>query len=255
MRLSARLAVAYAITTLLLLTVVGPVTAAELRVSGGATVGHGIIGPNQAAIEREAGLTLTVTVNGDGNGLKDLYAGRSDVAMVAAPMQVTEATLNQTAPGSLSIADFRLAPVGAVSIHFVVNPTNPVKSLSAPQLRDIFTGKIRSWREVGGADAPIVVIAEVAGHGSRTNVEVAFLAGEQITAHARTMQALVQVMQVVAQLPNAISYGNATSITGSVAVLPGVEVKQELGLVTKGAPGPDALRLIAAVTKFGTAIK
>jgi hypothetical protein len=69
------------------------------------------------------------------------------------------------------------------------------------------------------------------------------------------LQALVQVVQVVAQLPNAIGYGNAASIRGNVAELPGVEVRQVLGLATKGAPGSDALKLVTAVAKFGAAAK
>jgi phosphate transport system substrate-binding protein len=252
MRLKVRLTVATACATLLLSALAHPVSAAELRVSGAATVAGGIITPNKAQIEQETGLTLVMAVNGDANGLKDLYAGRCDIAMVAAPMQLTEAAVNKTNPGSLSIADFQLAPVGSVSIHFVVNAANPVKALSPQQVRDILLGKITSWQQVGGEDSPIVVVAETSGLGTRTNIVASFLDGAEITANARTMQALVQVAQVVGQLPNAIGYGNAASISGNLAVLPGVEVKQALGL---GAPGRDALKLVAAVAKFGTATR
>jgi len=255
MRLSASLAIMIASAAITLSAICNPVEAADLRISGAATVARGIIIPNQAAIEQETGLKLIVTVNGDGNGLKDLYAGRSDVAMVAAPMKSSEQTINQATPGAVSVADFQLSPVGTAIISFVVNPANPVKSLTAPQLRDIFTGKITSWKAVGGNDTPIVVVAEVPGLGSRTSVEVGFLGGEPITANARTMQALVQVVQVVAQLPNAITYGNGVSITGGVAVIPGIEVEQHLGLATNGAPSADAQKLMVAVAKYGAAIR
>jgi phosphate transport system substrate-binding protein len=168
---------------------------------------------------------------------------------------LTEAAVNKAAPGSLSIADFQLAPVGAVSLHFVINPANPVKTLSARQVHDIFLGKITSWKEVGGDDTPIVVVAEVPGLGTRTNIVASFLGGEEITANARTMQALVQVVQVVGQLPNAIGYGNAASIQSTVMQISGVEVKQALGLATKGAPSAEVLKLVAAVTKFAGAAK
>jgi phosphate transport system substrate-binding protein len=255
MRLNAGPFVAAAPVAMLLFALVRPGFAADLRISGAATVAGGIITPNKPAIEQETGLTLVMAVNGDANGLKDLYAGRCDVAMVAAPMKLTEAAVNKATPGSLSIADFQLTPVGTVGIHFVVNAANPVKSLSALQIHDIFLGKITNWREVGGDDAPIVVVAETQGLGTRTNIVAGLLDGEEITANARTMQALVQVVQVVAQLPNAIGYGNAASIQGNVAELPGVEVRQSLGLATKGAPGSDALKLVAAVAKFGAVAK
>jgi len=229
--------------------------ATELKVSGAATVAGGIIAPNKAAIEQESGLTLTVTVNGDGNGIKDLYAGKSDVAMIAAPMKATEEILNKATPGSVSIAGFEMAQVGSVSIKFIVNPANPIKALTEAQLKDIFIGKITSWKDVGGADQPIIVVAEVPGLGTRTNVVATLLGGSDITDKARTMQALVQVVQVVGQAPTAIGYGNAASITPAVAVIPGVEVKQALGLATKGAPSDDAKKFIAAMTKYGAAMK
>jgi phosphate transport system substrate-binding protein len=255
MRLNAHFAILAASAAILLSAAGIPVRADELRVSGAATVGKGIIIPNQAAIEQETGLTLKMTVNGDGNGLKDLYAGRSDVFMVAAPMEVTEHTLNEASPGSVSIGDFQLMPVGKTIIRFVLNPANPVKSLSPAQVRDIFTGKTTSWKDVGGDDLPIVVVAEVPGQGTRTNVEAGFLGGEPITASARTMQALIQVIQVAAQLPTAISYGNPASLTPNVAIIPGIEVEQRLGLATKGAPSADAQKFVAAVAKYGAATK
>jgi phosphate transport system substrate-binding protein len=229
--------------------------ATELKISGAATVAGPIITPNKAAIEKDTGLTLNVTVNGDGNGLKDLHAGKVDVMMVAAPLKATAEALNKANPGSVSTDGIEVAEVGAVSIKFIVNPKNPVKALSEAQLKDIFTGKITSWKDVGGPDLPIIVVAETPGFGTRTNVVSTFLGGTDITDKARAMQALAQVAQVVAQAPNAIGYGNAASITDAVTVIPGAEVRQVLGLATKGAPNADVKKLIAAVAKYGSAAK
>jgi phosphate transport system substrate-binding protein len=228
--------------------------AAEMKVSGAAAVAGAIVTPNKAAIETETGLTLSVTANGDGNGVKDLYAGKVDAAMIAAPIKVTEAILNKANPGSVSVDGFEVAPLGAISIRFIVNAANPVKALTAAQLKDIFTGKVTSWKDVGGADQPILVVAEPAGFGSRSNIVVSLLGGDEITDKARTMQALVQVAQVVAQAPNAIGYGNAATIKEGATVIPGTEVKQLLGLATKGAPNADAKKLIAAMARFGAAV-
>jgi hypothetical protein len=90
---------------------------------------------------------------------------------------------------------------------------------------------------------------------ARRNTVSTFLGGDEITSKARTMQALVQVAQVVAQAPNAIGYGNAASITDAVAVVPDVVVKQPLGLATKGAPNADVQKLIAATAKYGASVQ
>jgi phosphate transport system substrate-binding protein len=228
-----------------------PGFAAELKVSGAAAVAGTIIVPNKAAIEKETGLTLNVTVNGDGNGLADLSAGKVDVMMVAAPINITAANQNKVNPGSASTAGIEVAPVGSLAIKFIVNPNNPVKSLTEAQIKDILLGKITSWKQVGGADQPIMVAAEVEGFGTRSNIVASLLGGTEITDKARTMQALVQVAQVVSQAPNAFGYGNAASITSAVAVIPGTEVKQQLGLATKGAPNADVKKLIEAAAKLG----
>jgi phosphate transport system substrate-binding protein len=240
---------------LLLATNLAALAGTELKVSGAAAVAGGIITPNKAAIEQESGLTLNLTVNGDANGLKDLYAGKTDVAMIAAPVKITADAINKANPGSISVTGFEVAPIGEISIRFVVNPGNPVKSLSEAQLKDIFSGKVTSWKEVGGAYQPIMVVAEAPGFGTRSNIVASLLGGSDITEKARIVQALVQVTQVVGQAPNAIGYGNAASITGAVAVIPGTEVKQSLGLATKGAPNADVKKLIDVTAKYGAAVK
>lgn len=229
--------------------------AGELKVSGAAAVAGNIIAPHKADIEKDAGITINMTVNGDGNGLKDLTAGKSDVMMVAAPITATAAALNKMNPGSVSTDGIQVAEVGAVSIKFIVNAKNPVKSLTEAQLKDIFSGKITSWKDVGGPDQPILVVCELPGFGTRINVQNSLLGGAEITDKARTMQALVQVAQVVGQAPNAIGYGNAASITPAVAVIPGTTVKQSLGLATKGAPNDEVKKLIAATAKFGASVQ
>jgi phosphate transport system substrate-binding protein len=236
---------------------VGAYAAAELKISGAAAVAGNIVMPNKAAIESESGLTLSVTPNGDGNGLMDLYSGKVDVAMIAAPMKLTEAALNKAKPGSVSIDGFEIANVGTIGISFIVNAANPVKSLTEAQIKDIFTGKITSWKDVGGADKPILVVAEAAGFGTRSNIVASLLGGAEITDKARIMQSLAQVGQVVGQAPDAIGYGNAASIkaSGAVAAIPGTEVKQALGLATKGAPSADVKKLIEATAKYGAALK
>jgi phosphate transport system substrate-binding protein len=238
-----------------LLSVNVPARAAELKVSGAAAVAAAIVIPNKKAIEMETGLTLSLTVNGDGNGLRDLYAGKVDVAMIAAPIKITEAILNKEKPGEVSVDSFEVAPVGAIDIRFIVNAANPVKSLTEAQLKDIFTGKIISWKDVGGADQPILVVAEAAGFGTRSNIVASLLGGAEITDRARILRALVQVGQVVAQAPTAIGYGNSATITGSVAVIPGAKIKQLLGLATKGAPNAEVKKLIETTAKYGVAIQ
>lgn len=228
----------------------GSYAAGNLNVHGSATVAKTILLPNQDAIAQETGFTLSIVSNGSGNGLKDLIAGKADVAIISAPLKVEEELTNKKAPGSLDVTGLQEHPIGSKSINFIVNTKNPVKNLSEDQLKAIFTGEITSWTEVGGPDQPILVIIETPGNGTRANVTAVFLDGAEFSGNARQLRALAQVAQVVSQAPNAIGYGNSSSITDAVVVVQGVEVSQPLAIVTKGAPTAEVQRLIAAASKF-----
>lgn len=227
----------------------GPAAAAELKVHGSSTVATNVVTPNKAAIEKETGLTLAVVPNGSGNGLKDLVAGKADVAMISAELKTEVDGANKTNPGSLDASGLVVNPIGSIVSRIIVNPNNPAKNLTTEQVKDIFTGKIASWKDVGGADQPILVVVEQPGNGGRAVLTSILLGGAEITAKARPMNAIAQVAQVVAQAPNAIGYGSAATISSAVAVVQGVEVRQPLSIITKGAPGADAKKFIEAAAK------
>ena len=59
-------------------------------------------------------------------------------------------------------------PIGVDALVFIVNEENPVQSLTQQQLRDIYAGRITSWKDVGGADSPIVAFQRGVDSGSQT---------------------------------------------------------------------------------------
>lgn len=239
-----------ATATFLHLSLITPSAAAELKVHGSSTVAGGVLVPNKAAIEKETGLTLTIVANGSGNGLMDLASGKADVAMISAPLVEEADALNKKTPGSLDTKGFAEFPIGLFATRIIVNAKNPVKTLSEPQIRDIFAGKISSWKDVGGPDLPIVVVAEGPGSGGRTLMESRLLNGAAMTDKLQAVQGVGQVAQVVGQNPGAIGYGNPATITSAVNAIPGSEVYQPLILVTKGAPNADAKKLIDTAKNF-----
>lgn len=58
--------------------------------------------------------------------------------------------------------------IGRDALVFIVNEENPVRSLTQQQLRDIYAGRITSWKDVGGADSPIVAFQRGVDSGSQT---------------------------------------------------------------------------------------
>jgi len=125
-----------------------------------------------------------------------------------------------------------------------------VTSLTEPQLADLLSGRIKNWKEVGGADQPVVVVAAQPGDGVRTTVENMLLKGASLTADTRALPNITQVVKVVVQLPGALGLIAASSLDGSVVELRGVPaIGLTLILVTMDEPTPAIRQVLDAVKK------
>ena len=141
--------------------------------------------------------------------------------------------------------------IGADALVVIVNPKNPVNDLTKQQVVDIFTGKIKNWKEVGGPDAAIFVQTREPGSGTLTAFEELALqkkAKVVATATPHTSNGLVK--QAVANNVNSIGFLSmgyldktvkATKIDG-VSALKSKAISREwpyvrgLNVVTKGKP-------------------
>lgn len=68
-------------------------------------------------------------------------------------------------------------PIGRDAFVFIVNKTNPINSLTVSKIQDIYTGKIRNWKEVGGNDATINPYIRNANSGSQEKMETMVMKG------------------------------------------------------------------------------
>ena len=103
---------------------------------------------------------------------KGIVDGTIDIAFCAKPND------EQVKYGTDKGVELELTPIGREAFVFLVNSKNPVDNLSMQQLKDIFTGKITNWKDVGGANRPINVVQRNKGSGSQTALEK--LIGEEI---------------------------------------------------------------------------
>ena len=119
-------------------------------------------------------------------------------------------------------------------IAVVVHQDNEVESLNADQLRDIYTGTITNWSQVGGADAPITVVTREASSGTRSAfAEIIGLEEDDATAivaSATTCDSTGAVQTTVSQNDNAIGYMSFSDVdTTKVKTVQfdGVEISTE----------------------------
>lgn len=95
--------------------------------------------------------------------------------------------------------------VAVVGIAPVVNKDVGVDGLSKDQLVDIFTGKIKNWKEVGGKDVAVAVINRAEGSGTRATFEQFALDGKK-SVQSQEQDSSGTVKKMVAETPGAISY-------------------------------------------------
>jgi phosphate transport system substrate-binding protein len=103
----------------------------------------------------------------------------------------------------LGLVDTKIA-LDAIAV--IVNPQNPVTSLTTSQVADIFSGKITNWRELGGPDLEIGLVNRDEASGTREAFLKLVLKGGAFDPTAAVLPGTGQVRSVVAQSPIAIGY-------------------------------------------------
>jgi phosphate transport system substrate-binding protein len=90
-----------------------------------------------------------------------------------------------------------------------VNPENPLKELTIAQVGDIFTGRVKNWKQVGGPDAPITIYSRENSSGTYEFFKEHVLKGADFAASAQTMPGTAAIVQAVVKDKNGIGYGGA----------------------------------------------
>lgn len=96
--------------------------------------------------------------------------------------------------------------VAVVNFGVVVNPKSGVKNLTTAQIRDIFSGKVTNFKQVGGSDQAITIINRPRSSGTRAVFVKNLLGGQEPTESGLTQDSSGTVATMVAQTPGAISY-------------------------------------------------
>jgi phosphate transport system substrate-binding protein len=221
--------------------------------SGSTTVQTRILEPLAADIQAATGIAIKVEGVGSGNGLKRLFAGEVPAAIVSAELK---SLLTQA-----KVADdgtYRQHVVLEDLIVPIVNAANPVNALSWDQLKALFSGSIRNWREVGGADLPVRVITS---HPESATREVVWelVMGKKVDYHrsARIVYATKKELVLVAESSaavGAVSQGFVDQYLAEIAkdgepseikVVATQRISRPLAVVTKGEPEPQVAKLLA----------
>jgi phosphate transport system substrate-binding protein len=203
--------------TLLLTTT--PAAAQEIVVKGSDTVG-GELGP--ALAKGFEALHPGAHVRWEALGSKTAFGGLFDgsAALGASSRPITPAELADATRLGIKLQELIIAYDG---LSIIVHPSNPLSSLTMAQLADLYSGKIESWKQLGGADEPVLLLARPPYSGTRTFFEEKALSvgGKRALASAaRQYEHNQEIVAEVARTAGAVGFVGVASVTAAVKALP-----------------------------------
>ena len=110
--------------------------------------------------------------SGTHDAYMNLLEGKSDVIIASRDISRNEKVSSE----ELGV-ELETAPLAIDALVFIVNPKNPVKNLTADQVRKIYTGEITNWKEVGGVNHSITPYIRNADSGSQEKMETLVMDG------------------------------------------------------------------------------
>jgi phosphate transport system substrate-binding protein len=200
--------------------------------------------------ELHEGTSVLVSGMGSSAGIESVSKGSSDIG--TSSRELKEAELD------LGLID---TPVAYDAIAVIVNPDNPVDSLTRMQVRSIFAGVITNWSEVGGPDLEIGLVNRDEASGTREAFSKIIMDDAVFDRGAVVLPGTGQVRAVVAEVKGSIGYISLGFVTDEVkaVAIDGIEPSEEsvvsgtypvqrvLHFFTKGAPSDAAAEYIAYV--------
>lgn len=162
---------------------------------------------SETFMEMYPNVTVTAEFVGSGAGIEAVNNGTAEIGNSSRNLKDEE-----KAAGAVE----NIVAIDGIAV--CVDSANTVTGLTKEQLISIYSGAITNWSEVGGADAPIVVVGREAGSGTRGAFEE-LLELEGACAYANELDSTGAVMAKVAATPGAIGYVSLDALNDSVVAL------------------------------------
>ncbi|NEZ56564.1 hypothetical protein DXZ20_12925 [Leptolyngbyaceae cyanobacterium CCMR0081] len=179
---------------------------------------RGIIDPQlQQAIP---GLQLTYQAPsnqapGSSAGIQMLIKGELDFAQTSRPL--TQADKQQAHQQGIALQEI---PVAIEGVAVVTHPTLPLSNLSQADLRDIYTGRVNNWQQLGGPDLPVVPISRDDAGGTVMFFSQTVLNGEALSTQVQRSNNTTEAIRLTANTPGAIYFASAPEVIGQCTVKP-----------------------------------
>ncbi len=186
----------------------------SLAIDGSTTVGPIAKAFAEYYMSLNPDVNVTVSESGSGNGAKGLINGACDIADMSRFMKKSEFSA-AVAKGITPVAHV----VALDGLPILVHPSNPVKGLTVAQVRDIYTGKIKNWAELGGPNRKIIKISRDTNSGTYESFNNLVMRKEKISGDTEYVGSNGAARQRIQSTPAAIGYAGLGFVDRTVKAL------------------------------------
>ncbi|AKL97151.1 phosphate ABC transport system substrate binding protein PstS [Clostridium aceticum] len=158
---------------------------------------------------------IAVTGGGSGTGIAAIINGTADMAQSSRKMKNEE--MDQAKANGFELKEFI---TGTDGIAIAVHKDNEIESLTLENLKDIFTGEITNWKEVGGKDAAITLYSRESNSGTYAFFKEFVLKDEEYAAHSNLMPSTQAIVEGLKQDVNGIGYIGLAYLSGDIKAVP-----------------------------------
>jgi phosphate transport system substrate-binding protein len=173
----------------------------DLRVDGSTTVLPIAQRAAEVFMKNHPDTKVFVTGSGSGTGIKALMDGTTNIA--TSSREAKDKEISDAKAKGVALTPHKIALDGIVP---VVHPSMKITDITTDQLRAIYNGNIKSWKELGGPDRPIAAVSRDTSSGTYEVWEEKVLKKDPVRADALLVASNGQMVQTVAQNPYAIGY-------------------------------------------------
>ena len=152
---------------------------------------------------------------GSGSGIQMLIDGGLDFAQSSRPLAANEKQQAQQA--GLSLQE---VPVALEAVAIATNPTLSIPGLTLDQLKDIYTGSITNWNQVGGPNLAVIPASRSDSGGTVQFFQEVVLDGQAFTTTIRRLPNTTEALRFVSNTPGAIYFASAPEVVGQCTVAP-----------------------------------
>ncbi len=156
-------------------------------------------------------IRITVAGGGSGVGVKQVGEGLAAIGNTGRPLKESE----------IEKYGLKSWPFAIDGVALAVHPDNPVKALTTEQVRDIYSGKVRNWKELGGIDGTIDLYGREDGSGTRETFTDKLFGKGELSPEVNTVNSNGAMKTAIAQDKRAIGYvgiGHLDSSISGVAI-------------------------------------